>query len=93
MDSNSWRWEDYAYLYKHYPKEGAKFVSSQLGRSVSVVVQKAEKLGIHENVPFSPEEVKISTAYGKKLGTALMFLMPERTTHEVEELLQCTRKR
>lgn len=90
--SSSWRWSDYAYLYKHYPFDGKHQVAEQLGRSVQNTSAKADKLGLNEKIPFKTEEMRMASAYGRKLGTALMFLMPSRTRHEVEELLQCVRK-
>lgn len=90
--SNAWRWEDYAYMYKHYPFDGRRAVAEQLGSSVTNTSAKADKLGLHEPMPFTSEETKFAHAYGRKLGTALMFLMPTRTSYEVEELLRCVRR-
>lgn len=90
--STSWKWPDYSYLHRHYPSDGAKKVSVQLGKSLSNVENKAEKLNLNEQVPFSEEELKTASTYGKTLGTALIFLLPHRTQYEVKELLECVKK-
>lgn len=83
-----WSFEEYDYLYKNYPTMGAEAVAEQLGRSVNSVRTKAERLMLWEHVGFQPEEISLIKSYGKHLGTAMIFLMPNRTTHDIKGMLK-----
>ena len=85
----SWTFQDYDHLYKHYNQEGAEKCSEDLSRSRPSVTSKALKMGLHREGAFRPEEIKLAKSYGKVLHGALIFLLPNRTTSEVEELIEC----
>lgn len=92
MLGNAWTYEDYNYMYQNYNKLGVDVVSQELNRSVVTVNAKAIKLGLKSAGPFTEEEKKLARSYGKNLGTALMFLLPHRTSVEIEELLECQKE-
>lgn len=89
MVGKPWNYRDYHYVYRNYPKESLESISCELGRSPVTVKAKALKLGVKACGPFTDEEKKLARTYGKALGSALMFLLPHRTSYEIEELLQC----
>ena len=87
-----WTFEDYDYLYKNYSTEGPVVCSEKLERSVEVVNTKAMQLNLELQGGFKQEEIALARSYGKTLGNAMIFLLPKRTTHEIEELIECVSK-
>lgn len=86
-----WCFNDYDFLYKNYNKLGAAACAKELNRSVSSVESKAAKLNLIPQGEFKQYELNYASTYGKTLGTAMIFLLPYRTTSEVQELIECRR--
>lgn len=89
MQGDTWTFNEIDYVYKHYNTDGVESVSTELNRSVSSVRCKAEKLNLKSCGDFTRSELNYASTYAKSLGTALTFLLPNRTSHEVEELIKC----
>jgi len=87
-----WSFADYKFLYENYNTLGPVECAKELNRSVSSVENKAEKLKISRQGSFKQYELDYASTYGKSLGTALIFLLPHRTTCEVRELLECRKR-
>ena len=88
---DAWTWAEYDTIRKHYPKEGKKVVRMLNNRSVSALESRAIKINTFEHVEFTEEEVKLAKKYGKCMGKALMFMLPDRTPYEIEDLLHCVK--
>lgn len=89
MQGDSWTFSEIDYVYKHYNTDGAESVANKINRSVSSVRCKAEKLNLKSCGEYTHNELNYTSTYAKTLGTALIFLLPNRTSHEVEELIKC----
>lgn len=90
MDNNAnWSLQEYTVVYNEYPFSGPVPIADKLNRTVNSVVGKAIKLGVEMPKEFTPEEKHLAEVYGKQLGSALIFLLPNRTVVEVGELLKC----
>lgn len=88
MEVAKWTWGEYDLIRKEYPSMGTDLVTKLEGRSVDTLTQKADRLEVNTDRPFTETERALAEQYGKSLGTALMFLMPDRTPYEVAELLK-----
>lgn len=86
---NQWSFEDYDYLYKHFAVNGVVSCAKELQRSETAVTSKSMKLGLSSQSPYTAQELNFANSYGKVLGGALMFLMPNRTSGECKELIEC----
>lgn len=91
MNAN-WTWDEYDTLRNKYPKMGPDIVQEIQGRSITNITARAEKLNTHIMRPFTEEELSLARQYHKHLGTALQFLLPDRSPIEIEELLACAEK-
>lgn len=91
MNSKEWTWEDYEFLYRNYNLVHVKDIAAKLQRSVGSVVAHAEKLGLLPKVSTSQEDKNLVVEHKKKLGTALVFLLPEYSTTMMEDLIACTK--
>ncbi len=89
MVNKDWTWEDYEYLYRHYNILPVNTIAEKLGRSVSSTVSHAEKLGLFPRSNFSRKDLLTARNYSGQLGTALIFLLPEYSTANIEELMAC----
>lgn len=92
VQGTPWSIKDYQYLHEHYNMDGADRCAVALGRSPSAVSAKASKLLLDPQGEFTDEEIRLAKSYGNFLGTALIFIMPNRTHFEIEALLQCVNK-
>lgn len=92
MSKVLYTYDEYAYIYNHYNTEGAAAISEALERSVPSIENKASKLGLVPHGVFTTNELALAQKYGADLGEAMIFLMPERTIPEIQELIACTRK-
>lgn len=81
--------DEYDYLYKHYAELGAAECAERLNRTVGSIENHAYKLGISSKSKFKQYELDYASTYGRALGTAMIFLLPDRTSTEVEELIRC----
>lgn len=89
VQGNQWSFREIDYVYKHYNVDGAESVSKVLGRSVTSVISKAEKLNLKRKGEFQKYELDYASTYGRPLGGAMIFLIPDRTSLEVKELIKC----
>ena len=89
MGANSWTWADYDYLYNHYALEDSVDTAKNLNRAVLNIESKANKLGLTKYQPPTDEELKSSSYFGKVLGSAMIFLLPNRSLPELEVLMSC----
>lgn len=93
VQGTPWTFQEYDYLYKHYNKDGGKKCAEALGRTIAQVENKADKLGLLAQGSFKQYELDFASTYGKTLKGAMIFLLPHRTSYEVEELIECRNKR
>lgn len=93
MEQAVYTFEDYDYIYRHYNVDGAESVAAALNRSVQSVNAKAVKMNLVGAKEFTQQEKEYVRNYGKVLGTALVFLMPGRTSFEVKEMLACKNRK
>lgn len=91
MSNVDWTWEDYDYLYRNYNLIPTTEIAKKLNRSVSSVIGHAEKLGLYSKSGYTRRELGQAVTYGKQLGTALIFLLPEYSTAMVEGLMECAK--
>ena len=91
--SQLWSWTEYDIVRKGYPSAGEELVNDLDSRSVRQLQEKAHKLLVEYNVPFTEKELSLARKYGQSLKGALIFLVPNRAPVEVEELLRCVAKR
>lgn len=89
-DTSPYTFEDYDFIYKNFNSTPIAEIAEKLGRSIASVRIKAEKLGLIKTGEFTATEQQYARTYGKTLGTALMFVIPDRTSSAIKELLQCT---
>lgn len=90
--NQSWTIQDYDYLYKHYCSDGPKACANHLGVPVGLVKIKAKQLGIFFKRKATKEEIHLCKCYSTALGSALIFLMPDRSVSEIEEMVQCSKE-
>lgn len=88
MNAN-WTWDEYDTLRSCYPNMGVDITSKIEGRSIVNIESRAEKLNTHIKQPFTEEELYLAKYYGKTLGDAVIFMMPQRSPVEIKELLEC----
>ena len=88
-----WTFQEYDYLYKNYNKIGAIECAKHLHRTLTQVMNKAERLELTPQGEFKQHELDFASTYGKCLGGAMIFLLPKRTSYEVKELIECKNKR
>lgn len=89
MQSKPWTYADLDMLYKEYAYSDTEELAKKMNRTVQSVESKALHLNLYKSVSFTNTEKKTAEMFGKELGTALIFLMPDRTVTEVEVLLSC----
>lgn len=86
--ANNWNWCDYDYLRKEYPLSVKKTFEHFSDTKPATIQTRALRIGACAFVPFTQEEKALAEAYGKTLGSALIFLLPNRTPSEVALLLK-----
>lgn len=87
MEAQKWTWQEYDLIRKKFPDIGTELLSELPGRSIDTLLQKAGRLEVNTDCPFTDEEKALADKYGMTLGTALVFVMPSRTPYEVARLL------
>lgn len=85
----NWSWNDYDTVRRQYPYKGKRLVGDLPGRSAINIESKAERLHTYIHSPFTPEELKIAKSFGKSLKECIIFILPDRSISEIEELLEC----
>lgn len=83
----NWSWHDYDLVYKQYPFKGVEVKDELADRTPTSIMTKAKRLGVSTDCPLTEAERELISKYGKDLGTALIFILPERTTEEIKEAL------
>ena len=91
MSKVLYTYEEYDYIYKHYNTDGAEAISQCLERSVPSIENKANKLGLSPKGVFTTNELQLAQKYGSTLGDAMVFILPDRTVPEIQELVACTK--
>ncbi|MCM1234395.1 MAG: hypothetical protein NC489_30205 [Ruminococcus flavefaciens] len=86
--TRNWSWNDYDVIRNNYPIEGVKVTERFPGSTFETVRSRALKIGAGAPLPFTDREIELAKKYGSTLGSALIFLMPERTPVEIAELLK-----
>lgn len=81
-----WTYEMYQRVLDEYPLKGTA-LAKELGVTKSALIDKATRLGVSYNEPFTPEEEQNLVRHGRKLGDAAVFLMPNRSSAEVHRAL------
>ena len=90
--SQFWTWDDYDTIRKEYPYKGKAITEDLPERSLTVIENKAERLNTYIHTTFTEQELKVAKSFGKSLKGCLLFLLPNRTPREIEELLACVSK-
>ena len=91
-NENQWTYDDYRYLYENFYKEDAAGCANKLRKPIATVRSKAERLGLISHTEYTQEEIKLARAYGKILKGAMIFMLPHRTSSEIEELIVCSKR-
>lgn len=86
--ASHWTYDEYDCVYRKFPIFGVDFCAKEINRSIDTIENKARALGVSPYKEFTEQEIKVAKEYGKRLGQALMFLLPNRTSWEVSELLR-----
>lgn len=81
-----WTYEMYQRVMDEYPFKGTA-LAKELGVTKSALIDKAAKLGVEYNTPFSEDEERELVRHGRKLKEAAIFLMPNRTPEEIHRAL------
>lgn len=84
----NWTWEDYAVIRNNYPVEGMKIAKRFPGSTMDTIRSRAIRVNTGAPVPFTQEEIELAKRFGSTLGSALIFLMPERAPVEIQQLLK-----
>ena len=95
MEGNNekqWSYADYDKLYNEYPTRDVVTLAKEMGVSVSNLVDRACTLNIHNMKEPEQKELELAKSYGKALGSAMIFLLPERTPQECKELMECAQR-
>ena len=85
----NWSWNDYDIVRRQYPYKGKRLTEDLPGRSTINIESKADCLRTYIHSSFTPEEIKIAKSFGKSLHECIIFLLPDRSISEIEELLAC----
>lgn len=88
MQQSTWTWNDYDTLRKQYPVMGIGITKLFPNVSIENIQKRTERLNTFVHTPFTDEEKQLAKEYGPTLGSALMFVIPNRTPDELAELLQ-----
>lgn len=88
MQSDTWTFQDYDFLYRNYCQNGSKFVADNLGKNALTASKKASRMGLLYG-DYTDEERDTIRKYGKYLNGALVFLMPDRCSYDLEEMARC----
>lgn len=88
MQNDTWTFQDYDYLYRNYCRNGPKFVADNLDKNVMTTSKKATKMGLLYG-DYTEDEMNTIRTYGKDLGGALIFLIPDRCSYDLEEMSRC----
>lgn len=91
-EAHVWTYSDYDYLYNNHHTIGPLECAKHIGCSISAVIDKSSKLGLTNSGEFTDKEIKLAKAYGSVLKGSLIFLLPHRTSPEIEELIACSKK-
>ena len=87
--SQNWTWSDYDVIRKEYAKDKSNVYSKLKDRSPEAIDDRAVRINVKHDSSLREEETKLLEEYGDVLGSAIVFLMPDRTVYEVKEALQC----
>lgn len=84
--SNVWTYGMYKKVLDEYPFKG-NALAQEMGVAKATLQDKADKLGVSSVSLFTEEEVRYLSMYGRTLGSASIFLMPNHTNIEVNKAL------
>ena len=87
---DTWSIQEYDFLYRYYCYNGPQFVAEGLDRTPQAVSNKAQKMDLLCG-EFTREELETIKKYGSTLKGALIFLMPNRSRYDFEEMVRCLR--
>ncbi len=90
--SNIWTYSMYKAVLDKYPFQGVK-LAKELNVTKIALTEKADRLGVSNVSRFTSEERELLSVYGRSLGKASMFLMPDHTATEIERELCALRRR
>lgn len=83
---NVWTYGMYRQVLEEYPFKG-NALAQEMGVAKATLQDKADKLGVSSVSVFTEEETRMLSMYGRTLGRAAMFLMPNHTSIEVDRAL------
>ncbi len=83
----SWTWKDYDLIRTRYPLEGISIAKEFPGSAKDTVRSRAVRIDAGPPHQFTEAEMDLVQRYGSTLGTALIFLIPDRTPAEIEQFL------
>lgn len=82
-----WDYKNIDYLYNNYSLGDDASICKELDVTKTAISAEVEKLHLRRCGRFTEEELNTAERYGSSLGTALIFLMPQRSVPEVRQLL------
>lgn len=85
-NNKTWTYQMYKKVLDQYPFKG-EALAEEMDVSKSMLNDKAATLRCTFNQELTKEEKSMIRLYGRKLGDACMFLMPNRTQAEVHREL------
>lgn len=85
--ARNWTWKDYDIIRNRYPIEGIKIATEFPGSALDTIRSRAVRIDAGPPHQFTAEEKELVQRYGSTLGTAMIFLIPERTPVEIQQFL------
>ncbi len=90
--NNTWSWNDYEQLRTKYAVMGIAVHPDIDSKESQQILNKAIRMNLAYNLPFTDEERQLAKRYGNVLNGALQFVLPHRSPIEIKELLKCADK-
>lgn len=84
--NKKWSYDMYKKILDEYPTKGPE-LAEEMDVPRGMLVDKATTLHVGYGTPITDEEKQLIKLYGRKLGDAVMFLLPTRTQAEVHKEL------
>lgn len=82
----TWTYDMYQKLLDEFPTKGTSFMA-EFGVSLTSLYDKAARIGVRQYSPPTDREKELLRKYADKLGTAMVFILPDRVPAEIGMLL------
>lgn len=84
--TKTWTYPMYRQVIDEYPFKGTA-LAKEMGVNMTTLEEKAQKLDVSCSYELTPEETEYVKRYGRTLGKATVFLMPNHTPTEINRAL------